>query len=272
MLKVITEIKFKEKYPDKDLESEIEKRLTEIKQNNPKISDEEAKQQVMKELVDELDIHVRPSSYEKKSKDLLLSQYMDRTKQLFKDILLSKNPELAKDEKRLEDEISKLVEEYNANSKEVEDIIKEIGKIPAPYIEELEELNKLKDRLSSIKKAFLYDHKKIELISKLLQSNYDFDTVIDLVAELSDIYIPELEDLSKSLNDLNSKVELVASELNTLQNLISDIKEAGKELENIEVEEAKTGPSVLEKMREVLTPGQEVVPVPASLKNKIDIK
>jgi chromosome segregation ATPase len=196
---------------------------------------------------------------------------MDDTKKLFKNILLSKNPEFAKDEKKLEDEVNKLVEEYSRSSKDVEDIITDIGKIPAPYIEELEELNKLKKRLSSIKKAFLYDHKKIELISKLLQSNYDFDTAIDLIAEMSDIYIPELEELSKSLSDLISKVELVASELDALQKGISNIKEACKELENIEVEEVRTEPSILEKMREVLTP-EQVVPVPASLKNKIDIK
>jgi hypothetical protein len=271
-LKVITEIKFKEKYPDKDLKSEIEKRLQKIKQDNPKISDEEAKQQIIKELADELDIHIRPSVYEKKSKELFLSQYMNDTKRLFKNILLSKNPELAKDEKKLEDEVNKLVEEYFRNSKEIEDILIDIEKIPAPYIEELEELNKLKKRLSSIKNAFLYDHKKIELISKLLQSNYDFDTAIDLIAEVSDIYIPELEELSKSLSDLISKIELVASELDALQKGISNIEEACKELENIDVEEVKTEPSMLEKMREALTPGQEVVPVPASLKNKIDIK
>jgi hypothetical protein len=51
--------------------------------------------------------------------------------------------------------------------------------------------------------------------------------------------------------------------------LISNVKEAGRELENIEVEEAK--PSMLDKVLDVLTPGQ-VAPAPASLKNKIDIK
>jgi prefoldin subunit 5 len=272
----ITELKFKHKYPDKDFEKEIKDRLEKIMDEKEGMTLDEAKQILLKQLVQELDPPTYLSKYEGKSRYYLLTVFNKEAKKWFKEYLKLKNPELAKDEKALDEEAEKEMKKYFSHSKDIQDLVQEIESIPGPSVKDLNNLLKQLEELDNLKKqiksGYLYNPKKIELISKLLESNYDFDTTINLIAELSDIDIPELDELSKALKNLNSKAELIASELNKLQKLISNIKEALKELKNIEAEVDKNEHSIFNTMRNLVQPEQEIALAPASLKNKIDIK
>jgi len=256
-LQSMIELKFKEKYPNSDIKSEVEKRVQAIKKDNKSISDDDARKMAFKELFNELGGHIYPSVYEEKGKELLQTKYREQVRELLKNVLLSKNPELAKNETKLNEEIDKYLNQYFKGSEDVEKIVKEVQKIPAPYLEK------------DIKKSFLEkvimnkDYKKIDLISKLLKSNYDLTTAIQVVATISDISIPEIEELSNALDKLNTTVELIISESNKLQELIANIKEAGKE-----IEEALSNSTETE-IEPVFQPGFALAP--ASLKRKIDI-
>jgi len=257
-LQSMIELKFKEKYPNSDIKSEVEKRIQTIKKDNKDISDDDARKMVFKELFNELGGHTYPSVYEEKGKELLQTQYREQARELLKNILLSKNPELAKDETKLNEEIDKYLSQYFKGSEDIEKILKEVQKIPLPHLEK------------ELKKSFLEkiiinkDYKKIDLISKLLESNYDLNTAIQVIATISDISIPEVEALSSALDALNTTAELIISESNKLQESIANIKEAGKEIEEVLSKKVET------EVEPTFQP--EFALAPASLKSKIDIK